>query len=321
MSPDIRPSRIKTGETLRQTTNTIVMVSPDHFGFNPQTAVDNAFQIEINSSEQEIKQQALREWTSIVALLEQNGIEVLQLPTAQGERKPDAVFPNNWFTHHEDGTLVLYPMRADNRSLERQPEALQAMLTAFGAPVRKVLDLSYFEKRNPRLALEGTGSLILDRVNKVAFAIGSPRADQEPFDEFCRLMGYEGIFFHAQDKDGKPIYHTNVMMSVGTEYAILVPEVITDDRELSIVTTKLAELGKEIISVTYDQMLNFGANVLELKGSDGPIIIASNTAIASYNPEQLAQFAHFGRLVGFDMKVLETIGGGSARCIMAEVFK
>jgi hypothetical protein len=308
---------VLSGETLRQTTNTVIMVSPDHFGFNPQTAGDNTFQRPLNQSELDIKRHAMDEWRGVVSLLESKGIIVIQMPTEQGEKKPDAVFPNNWFTHHEGGKLVFYPMRAANRRLERQPLALQAMLQTYQIPITDVLDLSYFENKGQ--ALEGTGSLVLDRVHKVAFAIESPRANKEPFTEFCRQMGYEGIMFHAW-ADDKPIYHTNVIMSIGSKFAIWTDGVVKDDSEKNKVLGRLQELGNNIIHVTPNQMAKFGANILELQGSHGPVIIASETAVRSYSKDQLDDFAKYGELVPFHMPTIETIGGGSARCILAEVF-
>ena len=208
-------------------------------------------------------------------------------------------------------------MKAPNRRLERQPELLKDTLLSHGVPVTKTLDLTDFENRD--MALEGTGSLILDRVHEVAFAIESPRADREPFMKFCKEMGYYPLFFHAVDKQGKPIYHTNVMLSIGEKFAAVCEDAIPKN-EVIFVKKSLRDLEKNIIPVTMDQMVKYGANILELKGSKGPIIIASETAVNSYTREQLYAFERYGELISFHIPVIETIGGGSARCILAEAF-
>lgn len=319
MSIEMKREEKLFSEGLRQTTNTVVMVSPDQFGFNPQTAGDNSFQVNLSGSERDLQKKAMEEWLGVVDLLRSKGVNVIQLPTQPGENKPDAVFPNNWFTHHQGGTLVLYPMRAHNRSLERQPDVLKGRLRANHIPVLHTLDLTGFEKRG--LALEGTGSLVLDRVNHQAFAVESPRADREPFEYFCQHTASEPHMFHAFGPDGKPIYHTNVIMSIGTSFVAFVHDSVpkADDAQLGMLC-QLQELGKQIIPISMDQMTKYGANVLELEGAHGPIIIASETAVKSYDKDQLDAFGKHGELVAFHMPVIETIGGGSARCILAEVF-
>lgn len=306
-------------ELLSQITDTVVMISPDHFGFNPQTADSNAFQRTIKASPEEIKRQALAEFQQTVGLLEANGVRVLVLPSNPNVFTPDAVFPNNWFSHHDDGTLVLYPMLAQNRRQEKQPVLLRQKLKEAKIPVKRVVDLSDYE--NWDQALEGTGALVLDRMQKVAFAVESPRATRAPFAHFCRELDYKGIFFHARDQDGQPIYHTNVIMSIGNDFAVLCPDSITDRTERTIVEEKLQALKKEIIPVTLEQMKQYGANILQLGTDSGePIIILSRTALNSYTEDQKTRLSKHGRLVPFDIPVIETIGGGSARCILAEVF-
>lgn len=311
---------IPTEELPSQITDTVVMVRPDHFGFNPETADTNSFQGRLETTPEEIKQRAFLEFTRIVYLLRVNGVTALVLPSKPNIVTPDAVFPNNWFTHHSDGTLVLYPMLAPNRRKERQVRSLSHILQEAKIPISRIVNLTEYEHRG--MALEGTGALVLDREHKVAFAIESPRAAKAPFDRFCRELSYEGVFFHAHDEKGEPIYHTNVIMSIGEGFAVICLESIIDPHERDTVVEKLKTLGKEIIPITIAQMKDYGANILQLATDSGDrIIILSKTALASYGEEQRTKLKSHGRLVSFNMPTIETIGGGSARCILAEVFR
>jgi hypothetical protein len=186
--------------------------------------------------------------------------------------------------------------------------------------VNRVIDLTHYEEHGK--ALEGTGSMVFDRVNKVAFAVESPRADRDVFMDFCRQIGYEPAMFHAFDEQGKPIYHTNVVLSIGTDFALVAPQMIPKEDDMRLdVLTKLRALRSHIIPVSPQQVADFGANILELRGSKGPIIILSQRALEVYSEDQIKALKLHGNLVPFDMPTIETIGGGSARCILAEVFK
>src|SRR3989344_614445 len=303
----------------KQLTNTVVMVKPNHFGFNPQTAESNVFQHRVSETESQVQEKALKEFNNAVAVLEQNGIKVLILESRGDVITPDSVFPNNWFSHHADGKLVIYPMLAPNRRAERQAEALENLLKENGVPVSEVVDLTADE--NTGNILEGTGSLVLDRENKVAFAMESPRTSKEEFEKWCKLMGYEGIFFDAYDKEGFPIYHTNVTMSIGKEYAVICLESIKDPGERRLVKNKLESLGKEIIELSIDQIYKYCGNTLQVLSSDGSAkIIMSKTAQSGFSSDQLDRLKKYGDIIALDIPEIETVGGGSARCMLAEVF-
>lgn len=302
-----------------QLTNTIVMVRPNHFGFNPETATSNVFQHHVSESESEIQQKALGEFEKSVAILEKNGIKVLILESREDFITPDSIFPNNWFSHHNDGRLVVYPMLAQNRQAERQTSALKKLLKENRVTISEVIDLTADE--NNGNILEGTGSLVLDRENKVAFAMESPRTTKIEFDKWCKIMGYEGLFFHAYDKQGFPVYHTNVTMSIGREYALIALDSVKDGGERKLVEEKLRALDKEIIELSTDQIYKYCGNTLQVLGSDrSPKIIMSETAIEGFEQDQLEKLRKYGEIIALDIPEIETVGGGSARCMLAEVF-
>lgn len=302
-----------------QLTGTVVMVRPNHFGFNPETAGSNIFQHQVSESENEVQEKALLEFNNAVKTLEEAGIKVLILDSRQDAITPDSIFPNNWFSHHSDGKLVIYPMLAPNRRQERQAESLENLLKENNIPVSETIDLAIDE--NSGHILEGTGSLVLDRENKVAFAMESPRTVKEEFEKWSKLMGYEGVLFHSYDKDGFPIYHTNVTMSIGREYAVVCLDSISDNSEKELVKNKLASLNKEIVTLTKDQIYKYCGNTLQVLSKDGSSkIIMSRTAYDGFNLDQLKILEKYGKIITLDIPIIETVGGGSARCMLAEVF-
>jgi len=302
----------------RQTTNTVVMISPDQFGFNPETSGSNSFQHIPSQSEIDTRQSALSEFHKTVDTLNAHGIATLVLPSRADVITPDAVFPNNWFSHHQEGALVIYPMLAPNRRAEKQIEPLKGLLAQVDI-VPDVINMSSLEGFGH--ILEGTGSLVLDREHKVAFATESPRTTREGFDAWLNKMGYDGVFFHADDKSGSPIYHTNVVMSIGEQFAIACLDAIQDPREKGRVADRLEALGKTIIPITTEQMGKFCGNVLQLASDRGePKIIMSETAYNAFGAGNRQQLERFGDLVAVHIPVIEEVGGGSARCMLAEVF-
>lgn len=295
------------------------MVSPNHFGFNPQTAKSNVFQHKVNESEIKIQQKALAEFNIAVEKLEQNGIKVLVLPSREDVITPDAIFPNNWFSHHADGKLVIYPMLAQNRRAERQPKKLEELLKKNNIPVSEIIDLTSDE--NNGNFLEGTGSLVLDRENKVAFAMESPRTTKIEFEKWCQKMNYDGILFHSYDKAGFPIYHTNVTMSIGKEYAVICLESIKNISEREIVSEALYNLKKEIIELSVEQIYDYCGNTLQVINNRGESkIIMSKTAKDGLSNNQIKTLEKFGGIITLDIPEIETVGGGSARCMLGEVF-
>lgn len=302
-----------------QLTSTVVMVKPNRFGFNPQTAGSNVFQHQVSESESQVQEKALAEFNTAVEVLQKNGIRILILESREDVITPDSIFPNNWFSHHSDGKLIIYPMLAPNRRAERQTQKLKNLLAQNDITVSEVVDLTGDE--NQGNILEGTGSLVLDRENKAAFAMESPRTVKAEFDKWCNLMGYEGIFFDAYDKEGFPIYHTNVTMSIGREYTVICLDSIKDLSQKKIVEQKLKDLGKEIIELSIEQIYKYCGNTLQVLSGDGSTkIIMSKTAAEGFTADQTRKLKKYGEIIALDIPEIETVGGGSARCMLAEVF-
>lgn len=300
---------------MRQTTSKVLMVKPVRFGFNQQTADNNAFQK--HGYERHAQENALYEFTSYVALLRANGIEVALAEDSPVPFTPDSIFPNNWFSTHEDGTLVLYPMFAPNRRNEKKWEVLETIRKNFD--VRRIVDLAWWE--NEGLFLEGTGSMILDRCNKIVYAAKSPRTSVKVLEDFCKQLDYTPIPFDGVDRNSYPIYHTNVMMSVGTSHAVLCTEAIRNMEERKTVLDSLEKTGKKIIDISFDQLENFAGNMLELLSTNGKkVLVMSATARKSLSPEQSKELnAHF-KILSPQLDYIEMNGGGSARCMIAELF-
>jgi hypothetical protein len=296
-----------------QTSGTVLMVRPAHFGFHAEAAESNIF---AHAEPQGELSAALREFETVADALGHAGVEVLILEDTPAPPKPDAVFPNNWVSFHADGTMVLYPMATAARRLERHPEGLKARLASAGFEVRRVIDLSFHEKHGH--FLEGTGSLVLDRPKRRAFANLSPRTDSTVIADFDDRLDYSTLLFDAHDRSGRPIYHTNVAMSFGAKFAVLCTEAVAPEyREILI--GEIETGGRTLIEVEYDQMRNFACNLIELKGRDGPVIALSSAARRSYRPEQLRVVESFGALVEADIPTIEAVGGGSLRCMVADV--
>ena len=298
-----------------QTTDKVFMVKPVRFGYNPQTAANNAFQKE--GFEDNAQENASREFATYVSLLKANKVDVVVAEDTQVPYTPDSIFPNNWFSTHDDGTLVLYPMFAVNRRNERKSEFLETIRRVF--EIKRVIDLTWWESEE--LYLEGTGSMILDRENKIAYAGRSPRTSEKVLADFCKQMGYSSLLFDAYDQNGELIYHTNVMMSIGTKYAIICLDAITDSVQREQVVDSLKATGKKIIDISFEQMTNFAGNMLELKSRDGkPILVMSSSARKSLTPEQTRELSGYYKLLSPGLEYSENNGGASARCMLAEIY-
>lgn len=287
------------------------MVRPASFGFHAEAAESNAFAhdgADVGS--------ALREFDAVVEALGAAGVEVLVLPDSPEPPKPDAIFPNNWVTFHADGTMVLYPMATAARRLERDPGALASLLKSKGFDVRQMVDLSFHEKHGH--FLEGTGSLVMDRPARRAYANLSPRTDATVIADFDDRLDYSTLLFDAHDRSGKAIYHTNVAMSFGAKFAVLCTAAVAPEyREILI--GEIESGGRTLIEVEYEQMQNFACNLIELKGRGGPVIAFSSAARASYRPEQIRMLESFGELVWADIPTIEAVGGGSLRCMVTDI--
>ena len=304
-----------------QTTSKVFMVKPVQFGFNPQTAVNNVFQ-KRGQYEKNAQENALREFSTFVTLLRANNVEVIVAEDTESPFTPDSIFPNNWFSTHDDGTLVLYPMCAFNRRQERKEEFIEVIKKNF--KVSKTVDLTHWEESEQYL--EGTGSMILDRNNKIVYACLSPRTSEKVLMDFCEQLCFTPVMFNAlskkdADSEAVPIYHTNVMMSIGTKYAIVCLESITDAAQREQVVSSLEKTGKTILEITVDQMNHFAGNMLEIQSKEGrKILIMSATARKSLTTEQNRLLSKEYRLLSPSLDFIEINGGGSARCMLAELF-
>ena len=299
-----------------QSTNQVLMIRPIRFAGNEQTAASNRFQ---NLNEQNNAQaQALLEFDALVIHLRAAGVAVHLLDDTPEPHTPDSIFPNNWVSFHTDGTVVLYPMLAPNRRLERRMDVLQH-LSAQGLRIAQTIDLSGHEASNK--FLEGTGSVVLDRVHRMAYACISPRTDLDVLGDFAQRLDYELVTFDAADANGVPIYHTNVLLCIGTRFAVLCTEVIAAHEQAAVLHA-LRSTGHEVIEITAAQMQCFAGNMLELCTASGATCVAmSHRAYESLNAmqrERLQQLA--GQLIVSPIPTIERLGGGSVRCMLAEVF-
>jgi len=301
-----------------QITSHILMVRPVSFGYNEETATNNAFQSrDPELSDLEVKEKAVREFDGFVHRLREAKVNVYVVDDSRDPVKPDAVFPNNWVTFHADGTVVTYPMHAPSRRLERREDLLHSL--AYRFQVEKRLRLEVAEKEGR--FLEGTGSLVLDRPNRLAYACLSPRTDEGLLDEFCEHLGYKKVVFTAVDGDGRQIYHTNVMMALGTSFVLICLEAVPDAAEKSMLLQQFEASGKAIVEINLEQMMAFAGNMLQVKNQEGePILVMSEQAYGSLRPEQISLLEQHGRILYSPLRIMEQYGGGSARCMMAEIF-
>lgn len=291
------------------------MIRPVNFVFNEQTAGSNAFQNR-NAEQQRVQDSALQEFDRFVNVLRENGVEVIVIDDTTEPHTPDSIFPNNWVSFHNDGTVFLYPMMAENRRLERREDIITQLEDEFR--IKHVIDLSHFEHEHK--FLEGTGSMVLDRENKIAYACLSPRTDKEVLEAFCKDSGYKPVLFHAVDQNGMDIYHTNVLMCVGSSYAVICLDSIKDEAEKQNVINSLQSTQKQIIDISFEQMNHFAGNMLEVQNNLGEsLLVMSKSAWHSLNYEQKAILSSFSKPLYSDISTIENNGGGSARCMMAEV--
>ncbi|MDB6082617.1 MAG: hypothetical protein JWN43_498 [Gammaproteobacteria bacterium] len=306
----------------RQSAGAVLMVRPARFAFNPQTAASNAFQSDTPGTGAAVgagslHERALREFDGLSSQLAHAGVEVIVAEDTASPIKPDAVFPNNWVSFHQEGTVVLYPMLAPNRRLERREDIIRQVTREGGYRTTGTVDLSYRESQAKYL--EGTGSLVLDRANRLAYACLSPRTDLDVLGEFAQQLDYDLVTFEAFDAAAKPIYHTNVLMAIGTRFAVLCEEVIVPPGHRIAVSEKLRATGHEVIGISAHQMKHFAGNVLELATPAGSVIAMSTAAWRSFDAEQRRRLEVHGGVVAADIPVIERWGGGGVRCMLAEI--
>ena len=306
---------------MQQITNVLLMIRPVAYRMNEQTAVNNYFQDNLNLSDVVINAKAQKEFDVFVVKLREVGVTVIVEDDIKEMETPDSVFPNNWISFHENGDVGLYPMFAENRRRERREDILVS-LEKEGFIIKDLIDYTTAEEEG--LFLEGTGSLILDRVNQKAYCALSPRADEDLVIEFCEDFEFTPVIFNAnQTVHGKrlPIYHTNVLMALGEDIAVICLDAIDSKSEKKMVIQNLKEDGKELVKISEDQMQQFAGNMLLVKGAnDQNYMVMSTAAFKSLNPEQITIIEKRGPIVHSNLSTIEACGGGSARCMMAEVF-
>jgi hypothetical protein len=306
---------------MKQSSSVILMVRPANFGFNLETAASNFYQKEDNRSPEEIQYLALQEFDSFVALLRDQGVEVLVIDDTPSPTKTDAIFPNNWLSTHPDGKVILYPMFSPNRRLERRKEVIEFLIDK-GFGVSEIMDLSFFEEYGQ--FLEGTGSMVMDHQSRVIYACFSERTHPVPLEYVGKLLGYQVQGFSAmQEVGGKlsPIYHTNVLMHVGTDLAVVCLESIVKSSERQKIQESLIKSGKKVIPITSRQKFQFAGNMLELSNEGGEkFTVMSQSAYESLNVGQIQQIEKYTTIISPSIPTIEKLGGGSVRCMMAEIF-
>ena len=298
-----------------QHTAHILMIRPVNFNFNAETAINNSFQSKSNDTD--IQKKALFEFESFISTLKKKGIDIMVVDDTMDPYTPDSIFPNNWISFHDNATILLYPMFAINRRFEKKEHVLKKIKERF--LVLNTIDLSHYELNN--VFLEGTGSMVLDRDNQIAYACLSPRTDQLVLQAFCNKMGFEPISFIAVDISNQPIYHTNVMMCVADSFVVICMDSIKDNNQKKLVSDKIKHTGKEIIEITFEQMNLFAGNMLQVNNLQGEVFtVMSSQAYHSLTQKQIDRIEFFNTILHADISTIETNGGGSARCMMAEVF-
>jgi hypothetical protein len=297
--------------------STILMIRPAAFGFNEETAVNNFFQSDLPISREQLTIKAIEEFDNMVQTLRNHNIHVIVIDDTKDPAKPDAIFPNNWFSTSPEGIVSVFPMYAPNRRPEKRDDILKILAEQF--VVKDVQDWSEFEVEER--FLEGTGSMVIDHDNKMIYAAISERTSLPVLEKFASADSYQAIVFIATDKSGRPVYHTNIVMSLGENFAILCEEAIDEEWELIAVRQLLESTGHNIIAITLEQMHRFAGNVLEVKNTKGEkFLILSQTAFDSLRKEQKQMLEAYAKLLPIAVPTIEEVEGGSVRCMMAEVF-
>ncbi|MEO1054404.1 MAG: arginine deiminase-related protein [Bacteroidota bacterium] len=306
-----------------QITSKIMMIQPVHFGYNEETGVDNHYmKPHEDSHEGWAQQQALKEFKDFVDKLRAHDIDVIVFEDTYDTYSPDSIFPNNWVSFHQDGRVALYPMYAENRRTERRDDILEKLSTDYHLKITEIKDFSHYEDKGG--FLEGTGAMVLDRKNKQAYISISTRAHLHVFEDFCQVFGYKTMIFrayHTVDGQRLPIYHTNVLMGIGENIAVICADAIDDSRERDQVLNAIAESGREVILISEEQKHSFAGNILQLASGSGQIYtVMSSQAYASLDIDQIERIEHRSKIIHSPLDTIEKLGGGSARCMIAEIF-
>ncbi|MEE8427559.1 MAG: arginine deiminase-related protein [Woeseiaceae bacterium] len=301
-----------------QLASSVLMIRPARFESNPQTAASNRFQGKTDASPDEQQESALVQFDDLVSDLGANGIEAIVVEDTSEPHTPDSIFPNNWVSFHADGRVVLYPMEADNRRTERRMDIVESLDTTYGFQVSEVVDLSHHEQTGH--FLEGTGSMVLDRVNRIAYACLSSRTQLDVLGDFAQRLEYDVVAFDAVDRDGVPIYHTNVLMNVGEKLAVICDRAIARDDQRAAVLRRLQETGHDVVSLDHDQLDAFAGNMLELRNKNGDrMLTMSQRAYDSLDKKQQRKLRDNGSIITTVIDDIENSAGGSVRCMLAEV--
>ncbi|HRI19862.1 MAG TPA: arginine deiminase-related protein [Panacibacter sp.] len=301
-----------------KTASVILMIRPASFGFNTETAANNVFQTAPQTlTQQEVQQKAVNEFDNFVATLRKKKIEVVVVQDTPVPAKPDAIFPNNWFCTLSDGTVAVFPMCASNRRIEKRDDLLQMLTEDY--KVRDIEDWSEYEAEH--LFLEGTGSMIIDHSYKIIYACISPRTNKAVLEKFAHAHGYKAMLFHSKDETGTDVYHTNVIMHLGEDYAVICMDSIPGEAERIAVSQLLISTGHEIIPISFQQVRHYAGNMLQVRNARGEkFTVLSRSAYRSLTKEQKQVMQYHTTLLPIDINTIETIGGGSVRCMMAEIF-
>ncbi len=301
-----------------QLAGAVLMIRPARFGSNPMTAASNRFQADARTLPADPQAAAVAEFDRLAETLDDRGVHVIVAVDSPEPETPDAIFPNNWVSFHADGRVVLYPMEAENRRLERRMDIIEMLDTELGYHVSEIVDLTAHEANGHYL--EGTGSMVLDRQHRIAYAGLSARTHLDPLGDFAQRMDYDVVAFDAVDRDGVPIYHTNVLMNIGECVAVVCDAAIHREDQRTAVLKQLEDTGHDIVRIDFDQLESFAGNMLELRSNgDERLTVMSQTALESLRADQLDKLRDNGTIVTTDINCIERAGGGSVRCMLAEV--
>ena len=300
-----------------QAPSAVLMVRPSSFGSNPQTSATNPFQSEQTESQHEVNGRAQVEFNRMVDTLIANDVDVIVVDDQDEPRKPDAVFPNNWISFHEDGTVFLFPMMAENRRLERTIPVIDTLKPKF--QISAVVDLSSFEKHDQ--FLEGTGSVVFDYPNRIAYACRSARTHEVVLNDLCRKINFRPILFDAVDENDQPIYHTNVMMCVGTKFAVICLDAIKNEEDQEVLLQSFFETQHQVVAISHKQLRLFAGNMMEVLTKAGePVVLLSDEAFQSLLPGQIDAISKHAEPIPLSIPTIEHYGGGSVRCMVAGIF-
>jgi len=301
-----------------QAATALMMVRPVRFCFNAETAVDNSFQKDCSSNMESTQEKAVQEFDNYVSILKSKGVNVAVFEDTLEPHTPDSIFCNNWISYHEDGTIVLYPMKAQNRRLERREDIIEGIQKQFGYKITNRIDIT--EAENNNIFLEGTGSIVFDYINRIAYAGISQRTDKELFEQICKKIGYKAHTFTSVDVNGKEIYHTNVMMCLGERVALVCAQSIPDAAERQALIQSLEETGHEVVLLGYEQIGGFAGNALEVCNKEGDrFLIVSKQGYESLTAEQKTVIEQHDEIIPIPLETIETNGGGSARCMICDI--